>query len=100
MPPLPPRALNKDWEKNCYSHHVSELKIIYQEKLLRLILSDSHSSTCTLSVLINGFWGKYATPSFKEKDRDEKNKKSGFHCSMDEVSAELSSTEDNPRENN
>ena len=38
---------------------------------------------------------------FKEKDRDKKNKKAtGFHCGMDEVSAELSSTEDNPRENN
>ena len=37
---------------------------------------------------------------FKEKDRDKKNKKSGFHCGMDEVSTELSSTEDNPRENN
>ena len=36
---------------------------------------------------------------FKEKDRDKKNKKSGFHCGMDEVSAEISSTEDNPREN-
>ena len=36
---------------------------------------------------------------FKEKDRDKKNKKSGFHCGMVEVSAELSSTEDNPREN-
>ena len=36
---------------------------------------------------------------FKEKDRDKKNKKAtGFHCGMDEVSAELSSTEDNPRE--
>ena len=30
----------------------------------------------------------------------KKNKKSGFHCGMDEASAELSSTEDNPRENN
>ena len=37
---------------------------------------------------------------FKEKDRDKKKQKSGFHCGMDEVSAELSSTEDNPRENN
>ena len=37
---------------------------------------------------------------FKEKEREKKIKKSGFHCGMDEVSAELSSTEDNPRENN
>ena len=37
---------------------------------------------------------------FMAKDKDKKNKKSGFHCGMDEVSAELSSTEDNPRENN
>ena len=37
---------------------------------------------------------------FKEKDGKKKNKKSGFHCGMDEVSAELSSTEDNPRGNN
>ena len=36
---------------------------------------------------------------FKEKDR-QKEQKSGFHCSMDEVSVELSSTEDNPRGNN
>ena len=36
---------------------------------------------------------------FKEKDR-QKEQKSGFHCGMDEVSVELSSTEDNPRENN
>ena len=36
---------------------------------------------------------------FKEKIETKKNKKSGFHCGMDEVSAELSSTEDNPREN-
>ena len=36
---------------------------------------------------------------FKEKDRDKKKQKSGFHCGMDEVSAELSSTEDNSREN-
>ena len=36
---------------------------------------------------------------FKEKT-DKKSKKSGFHCSMDEVSVELSSTEDNPRGNN
>ena len=40
---------------------------------------------------------------FKEKDR-QKEQKSGFRCGMDEVSAELSSTEDNPqlnpRENN
>ena len=70
-------------------------------KLLRLTLSDSHSST--FSDLIN------QSPSmasveimlrFKEKDRDKKNKKSGFHCGMDEVSVELLSTEDNPRENN
>ena len=38
-------ALNTDWEKNCYCHHESDLKIIHHEKLLRLILSDSHSST-------------------------------------------------------
>ena len=38
---------------------------------------------------------------FKEKDRDKKNKKAAsVHCGMYEVSAELSSTEDNPRENN
>ena len=37
---------------------------------------------------------------FKEKKQDKKKKKSGFHCGMDEVSAELSSTEDKPRENN
>ena len=37
---------------------------------------------------------------FKAKDKDKKNEKSGFHCRMDEVSAELTSTEDNPRENN
>ena len=30
----------------------------------------------------------------------KKEQKSGFHCSMDEVSAEFSSTEGNPRENN
>ena len=36
------------------------------------------------------------------KNIDKKNKKNGFHCSMDKVSVELSleSTEDNPRENN
>ena len=45
------RPLNTDWEKNCYSHHESDLKIIHHEKLLRLILSDSHSST--FSDLIN-----------------------------------------------
>ena len=39
------RALNTDWEKNCYCHHESDLKIIHHEKLLWLILSDSHSST-------------------------------------------------------
>ena len=36
---------------------------------------------------------------FKEKRWGKKEQKSGFHCRMDEVSAELSSTEDNPREN-
>ena len=36
---------------------------------------------------------------FKEKI-ETKRTKSGIHCGMDEVSAELSSTEDNPRENN
>ena len=30
----------------------------------------------------------------------KKEQNSGFHCGMDEVSAELSSTEDNPRGNN
>ena len=39
------RPLNTDWEKNCYCHHESDLKIIHHEKILRLILSDRHSST-------------------------------------------------------
>ena len=39
------RPLNTDWEKNFYCHHESDLKIIHHEKLLWLILSDSHSST-------------------------------------------------------
>ena len=37
---------------------------------------------------------------FKEKAKRQKEQNSGFHCGMDEVSAELSSTEDNPIENN
>ena len=37
---------------------------------------------------------------FKDKDRGKKNKKRGFHCGIYKVSAELSSTEDNQRENN
>ena len=57
---------------------------------------DSHLST--FSDLNNGFSRKYATLShacFEEKGRDKKNKKSGFHCSTDEVSVQLPSTEDN-----
>ena len=57
---------------------------------------DSHSPT--FSDLNNGFSRKYATLSharFEEKGRDKKNKKSGFHCSTDEVSVQLPSTEDN-----
>ena len=30
------RALNTDWEKNCYCRHEPDLKIIHHEKLLRL----------------------------------------------------------------
>ena len=85
------RALNTDWEKNCYCHHESDLKIIHHEKLLRFILSDSHSST--FSDLINQWLLR-----FKETETDKKNKKAAF--TVAEVSAELSSTEDNPRENN
>ena len=69
------RALNTDWEKNCYCHHESDLKIIHYEKLLRLILSDSHSSTS--SDLINQWllW-KLCYAFIKEKDKDlKKNKK-------------------------
>ena len=43
------------------------LKIVHHEKLLRLILSDSHSSTFSASVEI--------MLRFKEKDRDKKNPK-------------------------
>ena len=32
------RALNTDWEKNCYCHHESDLKIIHHEKLEDLIV--------------------------------------------------------------
>ena len=40
-------------------------------------------------------------PRFKEKDRDKKNKKAAFTVAWMKFSAaELSSTEDNPRENN
>ena len=63
--------------KNSYCHHESDLKIIHHEKLLRLILSDSHSSTfsdlinqCLLSVEI--------MLRFKEKDGYKKNKKAAF----------------------
>ena len=72
------RALNTDWEKNCYCHHESDLKIIHHEKLLRLILSDSHSST--FSDLINQWllW-KLCYAFIKEKDKDlKKNKKATF----------------------
>ena len=68
------RALNTDWEKNCYCHH--ELKIIHHEKLLRLIISDSHSST--FSDLINQWLLWKLCYRFKEKDRDKKNKKAAF----------------------
>ena len=64
-------------------------------------LSDSQSST--FSDLTNGFSTKYATLSHarsKEKGRHKRNKKSGFHCNKDEVSVELSNTEDKTRENN
>ena len=72
------RALSKDREKNCYCHHESDLKIIHHEKLLRLILSDSYSST--FSDLINQWllW-KLCYAFIKEKDKDlKKNKKATF----------------------
>ena len=70
--------LNTDWEKNCYCHRESDLKIIHHEKLLRLILSDGHSST--FSDLINQWllW-KLCYAFIKEKDKDlKKNKKATF----------------------
>ena len=91
------RALNTDLEKNCYCHHESDLKIIHHEKLLRLILSDSHSSP--FSDFINQ-WRLWKLCYVLRKKMGERAQKSGFHCGMDEVSAELSSTEDKPRENN
>ena len=39
-------------------------------------------------------------PVLRKKAETKKNKKSGFHCRTDEVSVELSNTEDNPRKNN
>ena len=53
------------------------MKIIHHEKLLRLILSDSHSST--FSDLINQWllW-KLCYAFIKEKDRDKKNIKAAF----------------------
>ena len=91
------RALNTDWKKNCYCHHESDLKIIHHEKLLRLILSDSHSST--FSDLINQ-WLLWKICYALRKRIETKRTKNGFHYGIDEVAAELSSTEDNPRENN
>ena len=31
------KGMNNNWEKNCYSHHESELETTHYEKLLRLI---------------------------------------------------------------
>ena len=92
------RPLNTDWEKNCYCHHESDLKIIHNEKLLRLILSDRHSST--FFDLINQWLLWKLCYALRKKIETKKTQKSGFHCGMNEVPAELSSTEDNPRENN
>ena len=49
---------------------------------------------------LEGISRKYSHARFEEKGRDKKNRKSCFHCSTDEISVELSNTEDNPREKN
>ena len=87
------RVLNTDCEKNCYCHHELNLKIIHHEKLLRLVLSDSHSSTFSASV--------ETMLLFKEKDggRQKKNKKAAFTVAWMKFLLNFPSTEDNPREN-
>ena len=72
------RPLNTDWEKNCYCHHESDLKIIHHEKLLRLILSDSDSHSSTFSDLINQWLLWKLCFDLRKKDRDKKNKKAAF----------------------
>ena len=67
------RALNTDWEKNCYCHHESDLKIIHHEKLLRLNLSDSHSST--FSDLINQWLLWKLCYALREKIETKRTKK-------------------------
>ena len=42
---------------------------------------------------------RFLMPVLRKK-AETKGIKSGFHCSTDEVSVELSNTEDNPRANN
>ena len=70
------RALNTDWEKNCYCHHESDLKIIHHEKLLRLILSDSHTST--FSDFINQWLLRKLCYALREKIETKRTKKAAF----------------------
>ena len=68
-----------------FDGHVATIKVIIIEVNVNYFLVNKISKTISSHL--------------KEKDRDKKNKKAtGFHCGMDDVSAELSSTEDNPRE--